>query len=206
MDGHTKLVIGGAATVAMSVAVVVAVAVSTAGALTDVPGAPVTQAALLVPSSSGQPGPAPALLDQSTSVAETVPAIAPAVIPPPSDVPVAPSVLASDPEQHVADTWRKSGDRTAAREWAAARGWSTERLEAWIAEMADARDDRDGRDERHREDRDERDARDREDRDGYRRTSPETPASAGDTSEDDLEWSHRGLKKEQSPTSPDWRD
>ncbi|KRA23864.1 hypothetical protein ASD65_05080 [Microbacterium sp. Root61] len=192
MDGRTKLAIGGVATLAMSVAVVCAVAVSNAAALSDTAGAPLARATVqLPPAASPTASSTPQSTAHGTTAPETVPAAEPAVIPPvapalpaaPAAPPApAPAPVADADESKIAADAVASGRWADALEWARNHGWSEAKAQAWAAWLKAQIDDKSG----------------------YDRHQP--PANAGSPSDDD-QWSSVGSKKDQSrDVPPRWRD
>ena len=143
MESRTRLTLGGMATVAASVAVVCAVAMSTSAALADAPGAP-AGAAVLVPApaepvaASAEPARAaepPAPPQPAQDEPETVPAPEPEDVAAPvqaadESVPTAPAV-----EQRLLAQAEESGSWADAYAWASAHGWPQGRTDAWIARL-----------------------------------------------------------------------
>ncbi|MDY0911073.1 hypothetical protein [Microbacterium sp. CFBP9034] len=141
-------------TVAASVAVICAVALTNSMALSDTQGSTVHAARVVVPSSGGASAanggeapddvaPVPPAAEETrtlpvTPVAEIVPAPDPVVIAPPVAQPVAEPhggspVIPSQAEAVAAA--KASGSWDSAREWAATVGWSQARIDAWIAKL-----------------------------------------------------------------------
>jgi hypothetical protein len=143
VEGRTRLALGGVATVAASIAVVCAVAMTTSVALADSAGAPAGAESVIVrapaasaaasPSPVASPPPAPS--QTPTDQPETVPAPEPEDISSPPIVQTQtgePSVATED--QLVTDV-QESGSWDAAYAWAEQRGWSSARTDAWITRL-----------------------------------------------------------------------
>lgn len=154
MESRTRFAIGGVSTVAASVAVICAVALTNSLALSDAAGSPVGAAPLVIPSPSvaePEETPEPAPTPKPTSrqietpkppVAEVVPAPAPEVVTPRQDASSAeqPDGAANRPsEDDVVAEAEASGSWDSAREWAARLGWTKERIDAWIARLEQSR-------------------------------------------------------------------
>lgn len=232
MESRTRLAIGGVATVAASVAVVCAVAVTTSVALADSAGKAVEAQQVVVPlaSASPVPSPSPTVLPATpvtppvtpqTDVPETVPA------PVPEDVAAPPSSQVSDEEPpavteevFIAEAIA-TGSWNGAYAWAEKRGWSQERIAAWIARLDEKRvangppisdlvtdDDRNGLmpdDDLQRgksENADNGLQRGKSENAGDR-IGPMPPAEADETSEPDPSGQWFGSKREQSRVPPD---
>lgn len=154
MESRTRFAIGGVSTVAASVAVICAVALTNSLALSDAAGSSIGAAPVVVPSSSvaePEETPEPAPTPKPTSrpietpkapVAEVVPAPAPEVVTPRQDASSAeqPDGTANPPsEDDVIAEAETSGSWDSAREWAAGLGWTKERIDAWIARLEQSR-------------------------------------------------------------------
>ena len=156
MDSRTRLAIGGMATVAASIAVVCAVAMSTSVALADVAGAPAGARPVIVPSSTAtpsstaSPSPVPVAPPVAAPVvpAETVPVPEPEDVAHPTQQAPAGDPSAATQEQLIADVIA-SGSWDAVYAWAEQHGWPPARVDAWIAridaQVADKRADENGR-------------------------------------------------------------
>ena len=201
MEGRTRLALGGMATVAASVAVVCAVAMTTTVALADSAGSPAGARSVIVPAAATTPAaasatPPPTAAPQVPVVeAETVPA------PEPEDVASATALqmptgeqLSATEDEIVAEV-EKSGSWDDAYAWAQKRGWSAARIQAWIVHLesmfagegtADT-----GSDELSSND-----------SDAGNRSDPLLPADAGTPSGRDHSGSTSGLKREQSRVPP----
>jgi hypothetical protein len=149
VESRTRLTLGGMATVAASVAVVCAVAMTTSAALADSPGTP-AGAPVLVPAAAATTSPAvsegSAPAPAESAAASPVP---PAPVDEPQTVPApepedvaasaqAPSAAGQPPattEQRLVDQAAASGTWDDAYAWAQERGWSEARTEAWIARL-----------------------------------------------------------------------
>ncbi|SFS08641.1 hypothetical protein SAMN04487846_2409 [Microbacterium sp. cf046] len=206
MDSRTRLTIGGIATVAASVAVVCAVAMTTSVALADSAGAPADARAVVVPASSASPTPDPSpsavpITPQTPAPAPvtepvTVPAPEPDDIaaPPTSQSPVGEPSVATEDE--LVSQVEASGSWDAVYAWALKRGWSQDRIDAWIARLdakiadKEAKDNSSGRSET-------------QNLGSGNRVSPELPAQTGETSERDLSGLTFGTKRGQSRVPPD---
>lgn len=138
MDSRTRLAVGGAGTLAASVVVVSAVIAANALALADVPGHPVSAPRItLAPPQQPTASSSTAAVEpeQSQALDPTPEVGAEAVIvavPAPAVVPEASLGVAEVVEQA-----RFSGSWESVREWAQARGWSAERIEAWLAKLGE---------------------------------------------------------------------
>lgn len=220
MESRTRFAIGGMFTVVASVAVLSAVALTNTVALADTAGAPIEAATVRVPS------PAPTATATATAVAtapqqteapaevappvepvtpaaaqtretrstETVPAPAPVVV-----AEQAPPVLPQPTEAIVAEA-KAPGSWDAVREWAKSRGWSLERIDAWIERVADrvvlpvVPERPTGQEKSSAES-------------GRTTAAPTTPAQhAGPDAERRSEMPGLGSKKDRSRDSPDRRD
>jgi hypothetical protein len=130
VDGRVGLVMGGVSTVAASVAVICAVAISNSASLADSAGASVSAAGVVVPAS---PFSTPTA-SESAPGPETLPAPSPSVVDPPqampavsdSEAPVSPVAPAGAQHAVAAGRWDE------VRSWASAHGWSAERIDAWV--------------------------------------------------------------------------
>lgn len=214
------LVVGGMATVAASVAVVCAVALTNSVALADSPGSTVASARVLVPASASpspervaravevtaQPevveAPAPIVVDD-TSAGDDTAAATPA---PPS--PAAPAAPVTPPNANAAvEASKKAGTWDAVIAWARAQGWSQERIDEWVTRLEEERGaaasggDRPG---------DEQQPPPRPPDAGIvaPAPAPERPADAGSTADrtESSDSSRGGPKKDRSRDSPDRRD
>lgn len=223
---------GGMATVAASVAVVCAVAMTNSVALADSPGVDVAAARVLVPAASSGTTPetsastgavhrpevaeAPAPVDVADS--------APSAPVEPSTTPVTPASAAPEPAPaapappasagEAVDASHRAGTWDAVRAWALAHGWSQKRIDAWISRLEEERAaaERDSASERESASAD----RDREH--GAEQGPPaglvpadprERPANAGsnaDREERSSDSSHGDTKKDRSRNPPDRRD
>ncbi|KAA9110133.1 hypothetical protein [Microbacterium rhizomatis] len=202
MGARMRLAVGGVATVAASIAVVCAVAVTNSAALADSAGTRVALARIDVPAPapSAMPSPAattaaPATPDPSTTApsAETVPAPAPEDVAPSASsgsgtvstdasVPAAPTVVET-PEQDFLAGAAASGGWDRLVQWARTRGWSDADIARWVARNHDQMTEFEAR---------------------WR--ASQTPApGAGSPSDSGSSWSRDGSKKDQSPSSPDRR-
>lgn len=160
MDGRTRLAIGGIATVAASVAVICTVALTNSAALSHADAVTIRAPKIVVPegarTAAAQPTPQPAPSPKKTSepadpidtapAAEIVPAPAPVIVAPsvpsapePSPSAPAPEQASAGDEEAIAEAVR-TGAWDTIREWAAGWGWSSERIEAWIAKLQKLRD------------------------------------------------------------------
>ena len=203
MQGRTRLALGGVATVAASVAVVCAVAMTTSVALADSAGSPAgaesvivpASAASVAPSATPEPSAQPVTPQAPADQAETVPA------PEPEDVASPPIVQtqvgepsAATEEQFVTEV-QESGSWDAAYAWAEQRGWSSTRIDAWIARLeskvAEKARKNSGSDQLTSND-----------SGAGKRTDPHPPADAGTPSGRDLSGSTSGSKREQSRVPP----
>jgi len=156
MEARTRLAIGGVTTVAASVAVVCAVAITNNVALSETAGSPVEAVRVVVPSSGiiaaaeYDTTPAPALSDappsrtpspQPPPPAEIVPAPAPEVIAPSRHEPAGESPRGGqaepDEKAAVAEA-RATGSWESVRDWAARLGWSADRIDAWVMKLESA--------------------------------------------------------------------
>lgn len=219
MDARMGLVVGGMATVAASVAVVCAVALTNSVALADSPGSTVASARVLVPASASpspervvpvaevtaQPevveAPAPIVVDDTSAGDDTV-AATPTPPSPAAPVPVTP------PNANAAvEASKKAGTWDAVIAWARAQGWSQERIDEWVAHLEEERGaaasggDRPG---------DEQQPPPRPPDAGIvaPEPAPERPANAGSTADrtESSDSPHGGAKKDRSRDSPDKRD
>lgn len=148
VESRTRFVIGGMSTVAASVAVICAVALTNSIALSEAAGSAIDAAPVVVPSSNiaettETPAASPADADAPvTPVAEVVPAPAPEVVSPRKGAPVAEQSAGAahgpSEDEVIADA-EASGSWDSAREWAAGLGWSQERIDAWIARLERSR-------------------------------------------------------------------
>ncbi|WP_375383800.1 hypothetical protein [uncultured Microbacterium sp.] len=198
MDARVRLAFGGAVTVAASIAVVCAVAVSNSAALADSAGVPVALARIDVPAAAPSASPSPAAQAPVAPpavvapAAETVPAPAPEDVAPeatPDPQPVstpaaaeapAPTITVGTAEQDIVAGAAKAGGWDQLVEWARSRGWTDADIARWKA--------------RHQDVLAEFEARWR---------AAQTPAhGAGSPS---VGASRDGSKKDQSPSSPDRR-
>jgi len=193
-----RLAVGGAATVAASVAVVCAVALSNAAALADTAGRPLAFERVEVPLATSSPTPAasplvvPTPTPQPPSASEspeTVPAPEPLEVAPATPAPRAAEPSAPAPESAVTpdQSGRQAAASAAAWErllrWAHSKGWSDADVAEWIADNKDRLSD-------------------------WKALwqATQTPAGhAGSPSVADR-WSRDGSKKDQSPSSPNGRD
>jgi len=152
VDARTGLVIGGMTAVAASVAVVCAVAMTNTAALKDTPATTVAAARILVPaasSPSATPSPSPvepapvvtpneAEVVEAPDPTEVVPSVPGDSTPPPAAAAAPPAPAA---EKSVGDVdaaieaARATGTWDSLRAWAAARGWSTGRIDALIERL-----------------------------------------------------------------------
>ena len=201
MEGRTRLALGGMATVAASVAVVCAVAMSTTVALADSAGSPAGARSVIVPASAATPvaasaTPSPTPQPQVPAVeAETVPA------PEPEDVAsvIAPQTptgeQASATEDEIVAEVEESGSWDDAYAWAQKRGWSAARIEAWIARLESKIAGKGTADTGS-------DQLSSNDSGAGNRTDPLLPADAGTPSGRDHSGSTSGLKREQSRVPP----
>lgn len=144
VDSRTWLVIGGMTTVAASIAVVCAVAMTTSSALVDAAGATVAARPVVVPTSAASPTPVarptalPVTPPPAASVPvlpETVPAPAPEDIAAPSSGQAPVSEPSARTEDELAAAVAASGSWDVVYAWAQQRGWSQARTEAWIARL-----------------------------------------------------------------------
>jgi hypothetical protein len=211
VEGRTRLALGGVATVTASIAVVCAVAMTTSIALADVVGAPVGGRAVVVPASdrstpTASASPTVVHPQPRAEAPETVPAPEPEDVaaPPATQTPVAsapaprtsaPQSSADEPSGAVEGTLvaevENSGSWDAVYRWAEARGWSPERIAAWVerleSKLADSRSAQ---------------TKSKDDTSGNR-LAPLLPPETGDTSGRDLSGSTPGSKREQSRVPPD---
>jgi hypothetical protein len=148
VESRTRLTLGGMATVAASVAVVCAVAMTTSAALADSPGATVG-APVRVPASTataaassdvpasevGTPAP------ESTAAPQT-PVTEPETVPAPEPEDVAVTIQTPDPgevsaatEDRFVEAAEVTGAWDEAYAWAEERGWPQARIDAWIARL-----------------------------------------------------------------------
>jgi hypothetical protein len=200
------------ATVAASIAVVCAVAMTTSAALVDSAGATVAARPVVVPTSAASPTPIarPSAVPATPPPAASVPAEPVTVpAPEPEDIagPVAGETAMAEPsaetEDQLAAEVAASGSWDAVYAWADKRGWSQARTEAWIARL----------DAKIADGRAEKDAGEPADKDADRlvapysltddRTEPLAPAEAERTSERDLPGPSFGSKRERSQVPPD---
>jgi len=205
VGGRTRLAIGGIATVAASVAVVTLVAMTSTVALADAAGVPARTRPVVVPAAATTPAPAPTASAAASATQVAPPVAEPETVPAPGpeDVAAGSGASAGEPspttgDQLVAEPVA-SGSWDSARAWAAQHGWTSARIEAWIARHAakltefepePGRDDASGGSEKRPSDPvDSKDS--------------QTPARAGDTSGHDLSGSRSGSKREQSLVPPD---
>lgn len=164
VESRTRLAIGGITAVAVSVAVICAVALTNSVALSDAEGSSIDADGVVVPSSgiaaSGDTPATPGLVEvdeprtdevdvdrpdtETGAEAEVVPAPAPEIVasaaprtPPPGELPASGVVAPSD-DVAIAEA-EASGSWSSLREWAARRGWSTERIDEWIEKLEKAR-------------------------------------------------------------------
>ena len=222
MEARTGLVVGGLTAVTVSVAVVSAVAFANTAALADSPGTTVASEQVVVPaaaSPSATPQTAPTVTPDAltpSAEVEVVEAPAPVVVDPASPTapvhaapapgpdavtPAAPAApaAAADLEQAVAAA-KASGSWDPIRTWAAAHGWSTDRLDSFLSRLErespahdDSDDDRKGMigGQQNQTDR--------------TSTGADRPAHAG-TNVGSGNGAGRDAKRDQSRNSPDERD
>ncbi|MET0829206.1 MAG: hypothetical protein ABWY26_06780 [Microbacterium sp.] len=189
------------ATVAASVAVVCAVAMSTSVALADTAGAPAGTRPVVVPSSAASASSTASPSQVAAQPQVSAPAEQPETVPvpepedvahPTSQAPVRnPSVTTE--AQLIADV-AASGSWDAVYEWARKQGWQPGRIEAWIAridaKVAELRaGDSAGRSMSP-------------DSGSVNRVDTQLPAQAGDTSGRGQSGSSSGSKREQSRVPP----
>jgi hypothetical protein len=199
VDSRTRLAIGGMTTVAASIAVVCAVAMTTSAALADTAGAMVNARPVVVPSSSASPTPVPTLTAAPVTPAPTAPETVPA--PEPEDVAAPPTspLSAGEPSAEIEDALvaevAASGSWDAVHAWAEKHGWTDARTQAWIARL----------DAKVTEGRADKDADKLVSPDSLtgNRIDPLLPADADETSERDRSGSSFGSKREQSRVPPD---
>lgn len=207
MEDRTRLALGGMATATASIAVVCAVAMTTSLALADAAGAPMGARAVVVPAALASPTPITSASPTATATpqappvphtveAETVPA------PEPEDIAVArapaPDMTASQPSaavegQLVADVVA-SDSWDAVYAWAEKRGWSPERIAAWVARMEAKVSERRTT---------ATDPANLTDTTTGHRIAPLLPAQADDTSGRDQSGSASGSKRERPRVPPD---
>ena len=139
MEGRTRLALGGMATVAASVAVVCAVAMTTSVALADSAGSPAGAQSVIVPASAASATPKvsgpPVTPPTPTDRAETVPAPAPEDVASPPIVRTQTREPSAATEDQLVTAVQDSGSWDAAYAWAEQRGWSSSRVDAWIARL-----------------------------------------------------------------------
>ncbi|QKJ19062.1 hypothetical protein [Microbacterium hominis] len=148
MEPRTRFAIGGAATVVASVAVVCAVALTNSVALADTRGVAIGGTPLVVPRAVATPEPTATVDAPVASSATPTPtpevSVAPAepdasveVVPAPAPHEVdAPEADAPETVEEIdLDAAAAAGRWAELREWAAAKGWSSGRIDAWIANL-----------------------------------------------------------------------
>ena len=203
MEGRTRLALGGMATVAASVAVVCAVAMTTSVALADSAGSPAGAESVVVPASAASAA-ASATPEASTApVTPQAPADRPETVPAPEPEDVAsPPIVQTqvgEPSAETEDQFvtevQESGSSDAAYAWAEQRGWSSARIDAWIARLESKAA------EKVRKNADS-DRLTSSDSGAGKRTDPRLPADAGTPSGRDLSGSTSGSKREQSRVPP----
>ena len=203
MEGRTRLALGGMATVAASVAVVCAVAMTTSVALADSAGSPAGAESVVVPASAASAA-ASATPEASTApVTPQAPADQPETVPAPEPEDVAsPPIVQTqvgEPSAETEDQFvtevQESGSSDAAYAWAEQRGWSSARIDAWIARLESKAA------EKVRKNADS-DRLTSSDSGAGKRTDPRLPADAGTPSGRDLSGSTSGSKREQSRVPP----
>lgn len=164
VEARTGLVIGGMTAVAASVAVVTVVAFANTAALADSAGTSLASTHVTVPAAA-----APTATPRATATPQPVPSVEPEVVAAPAPVVVAPpdssaerSPAVSAPPAQVESPQtpavpaapddfgsaiaaaKAAGTWDALRRWAAANGWSGERLEALIDRLERERSDDSG--------------------------------------------------------------
>ncbi|GAA5028966.1 hypothetical protein GCM10025738_07540 [Microbacterium fluvii] len=210
MDSRARLAFGGAATVAASVAVVCAVALSNGAALADSSGVTLTGARVVVPSASTAAAPAPSPSASASAEApqidhvdapETVPAPEPVVVAPVAQTQTSPATSStstssksstsssSRSEKSRDESAGERGASDAVREWAQNQGWSQKRTAAWLEKVQATMGGDDAR------------VGDRADRARQSSSDPTEESSASDRRS-----SHDGWRKGQSHDSPSDRD
>ncbi|WP_439592226.1 hypothetical protein [Microbacterium sp.] len=195
MDARTRLALGGAAVIAVSVSVVASVIATSAVALADAPGARIGAHAVRLPAPSTTPASAPvaggsgSVVDTPTAAAsappvtETVPAPAPVVVAPTQTIAAAPPVA-------VEDEILATGSFDAVHEWAAEHGWSAGQVDEWISTFSSTHELTRSSDVLAPE---------------MSHKTPQTPASAG-LSDTEATTPGDGSKKNRSHGTPDPRD
>jgi hypothetical protein len=227
VDSRTRLAIGGVTTVAASIAVVCAVAMTTSAALVDSAGASIGARPVVVPTSAASPTPiarpstVPATPPPAALVPaqpETVPAPEPEDIAEPSAAQTAVIEPSAETEQQLTAAVAASGSWDAVYAWADRHGWSQARTEAWIARLdakiADGRADEAAGEpaDKKADEPAEKKADEPADKDADElvaphsltgdRSQPLAPAEAEKTSERDLPGPSFGSKRERSQVPP----
>jgi len=203
VEGRTRLALGGIATVAASVAVVCAVAMTTSVALADSAGSPAGAQSVIVPASAASAAASPTPAASTEPVTPQTPADQPETVPAPEPEDVAsPPIVqtqvgepsAATEDQFVTEV-QESGSWDAAYAWAEQRGWSSARIDAWIARLeskvAEKVRKNTGSDQLTSND-----------SGAGKRTDPRLPADAGTPSGRDQSGSTSGSKREQSRVPP----
>lgn len=245
MESRTRLAIGGMATVAASVTVICVVALTNSLSLADSAGSPIGAAPVVIPASGAAapsaspattptpkatPSPTPAPL-QPVSQATTDPQTAPAtaeVVPAPDAKVVTPTRSAPVGEAAVPSSLKDAlaqveatGSWEPLRAWAESRGWSSARIDRFIAKLERAHDGSRSGGERESggidgtsggtggsdSQRAQIGSADRDERRGPGRSAgKERPAHAGANADDRSHRSGHGEKKDRWRDSPQWRD
>jgi hypothetical protein len=190
------------ATVAASVAVVCAVAMTTSVALADSAGAPAGARSVIVPSAaataSAEPTPSPSVAapvaQAPVQEPETVPAPEPEDVASPLDAQTSAGEPSAASEEQLVEEIEQSGSLDAAYEWAQQHGWQRARIEAWIARLEAKVAEKRSKDDRA--------GQSSSDDSAGKRTDPRLPAEAGTPSGRDLSGSSSGSKREQSRVPP----
>ncbi len=130
VDGRRRYALGGAAIVSASAALVVAVAMTNAAAFEDAPGDALGHGGIVVPGSAkavATPQVAPTPEPEETEVPDDVPsADASETVAAPSPIEV--TVV---PDDSQTSTW----DAATLRTWAEDHGWSSARIDRWLANI-----------------------------------------------------------------------
>jgi hypothetical protein len=218
VDGRARIAFSGLAAFAVTATVVATVVTTNAAAFADAPGTAI-DAAVVDVKASAEPAtavpseivtdltdaapPAPAATPSpDPSQAETLPAPAPVVV-----VATAPPAASPEPVESPdsAVSLRDalaSDDPEAIYAWAAAHGWSRERVDRFLATRPGPREsDEHDRGMRH----DERGER-RDGGDHPRFDSPDSPVQTGSPAVTESPQRGDGSKRDRSPGSPDHRD
>jgi hypothetical protein len=191
------------ATVTASIAVVCAVAMTTSVALADSAGTASGAESVIVPASATATAPS-AIPGPSTQAAapqtpsdqpETVPAPEPEEVASPQVVQTQTGEPSAATEEQFLTEVQESGSWQAAYAWAEQRGWSTARVDAWIARLESKVDEKARKNTGS-------DQLTSNDSGAGNRADPRPPAHAGTPSGRDLSGSTSGSKREQSRVPP----